>query len=225
MRPNKVNFHISPQAGLELVFTSGQALAYPLHTHVSSFTYTVVRRGFVQLKRSGSLEFHPCGSMYRVAPHEPHSPAYSDNFEIVSLCLDKTRFARAPGLSSQFMALANGFVANGFLSAADARALAQGIEAEPGISFEPELPSRDQARNAFSFIRRFKEKTGLTPHQYTIQNRIRTAKKLLAAGTPIAETALQSGFYDQSHLNRWFIRALGLTPQAYQNSCFFLDAG
>ena len=42
---------------------------------------------------------------------------------------------------------------------------------------------------------------------------------MLEAGRPIAETAIATGFADQSHLHRHFERSLGLTPGAYQR-CF-----
>jgi AraC-like DNA-binding protein len=41
---------------------------------------------------------------------------------------------------------------------------------------------------------------------------------MLAAGQPIAEVALATGFTDQSHLTRWFTRLWGFTPGQYRNS-------
>jgi AraC-like DNA-binding protein len=48
--------------------------------------------------------------------------------------------------------------------------------------------------------------------------RLKHAKNLLAAGQPIAEVALATGFTDQSHLTRWFTRLWGFTPGQYRNS-------
>ncbi|MFZ5428401.1 MAG: AraC family transcriptional regulator [Thermodesulfobacteriota bacterium] len=61
----------------------------------------------------------------------------------------------------------------------------------------------------------FRRAHGMTPHAYQNQLRVELAKKLLAAGTPIAETAAEAGFTDQSHLNRVFRRYAGATPRQY----------
>ena len=46
-------------------------------------------------------------------------------------------------------------------------------------------------------------------------------ESLLRAGVPIAEAAGSAGFYDQSHLSRYFRRILGVTPGQYQKTGFF----
>ncbi len=66
------------------------------------------------------------------------------------------------------------------------------------------------------FSRLFKETTGFTPHQYVIRCRIERAKHFLKQGKlSIAEVAKEVGFVDQSHLNRYFKRKLGITPKQF----------
>jgi AraC-like DNA-binding protein len=67
----------------------------------------------------------------------------------------------------------------------------------------------------FHLCRVFHETTGLTPHAYQTQVRVRRAKALLRAGLPPALAAREAGFYDQAHLTRHFKRLLGLTPARY----------
>ncbi len=67
----------------------------------------------------------------------------------------------------------------------------------------------------FQLVRGFARATGLTPHAYLIQSRIHLARRLIAGGMPLAEAALASGFSDQSHMTRIFIRKYGLSPGAY----------
>jgi AraC-like DNA-binding protein len=55
----------------------------------------------------------------------------------------------------------------------------------------------------------------MTPHAYLRQVRVERAKEMLAAGLSISEVALAVGFFDQSHLTRYFKRILGLTPGTY----------
>lgn len=67
----------------------------------------------------------------------------------------------------------------------------------------------------FYLLRVFQRTVGLSPHVYLTQVRIRQARKLLRAGMPIAEVALNVGFVDQSHLTRSFKRTVGVPPGQY----------
>lgn len=67
----------------------------------------------------------------------------------------------------------------------------------------------------FHLTRVFRQALGLPPHAFLNQVRIREAKKLLLAGRPIAEVAVETGFADQSHLTRRFKRIVGVTPGQY----------
>lgn len=69
--------------------------------------------------------------------------------------------------------------------------------------------------STYHLIRIFRRAKGLAPHSYLKQVRLEHARKLLAAGTPIVEAALESGFTDQSHLTREFKRRYGVTPGVY----------
>jgi AraC-like DNA-binding protein len=67
----------------------------------------------------------------------------------------------------------------------------------------------------FQLIGLFKRGTGLTPHTYLTQLRLRAAIRQLRAGEPISAAAVTAGFYDQSALNYHFKRAYGITPLQY----------
>lgn len=67
-------------------------------------------------------------------------------------------------------------------------------------------------------IRVFARDVGLTPHVYQTNLRVHKAKKLLAAGTSIAETALGTGFSDQSHLHHTFKKYVLVTPGEYRRA-------
>lgn len=67
--------------------------------------------------------------------------------------------------------------------------------------------------SAHYFAQLFKQSTGFAPHQYVIRCRVERAKALLARpDLAIADIAYQTGFANQSHLNRHFKRLLGVTP-------------
>jgi AraC-like DNA-binding protein len=70
----------------------------------------------------------------------------------------------------------------------------------------------------YHLLRVFSQVVGLPPHAYLRQIRVAHARRLLRGHLPLANVALESGFADQSHLNRWFMRFFGITPAQYRNS-------
>jgi AraC-like DNA-binding protein len=77
----------------------------------------------------------------------------------------------------------------------------------------------------YHLLRLFRQQTGLPPHTYLTQVRVRRARSLLRAGVPIAETALQVGFTDQSHLSRHFKRTVGVPPGQYARASKIVQDG
>jgi AraC-like DNA-binding protein len=70
----------------------------------------------------------------------------------------------------------------------------------------------------FALHRAFRAEFGLAPSDYQRQVRLRAARRLLAAGRAPADVAAETGFTDQSHLTRWFVRCYGIGPAAFQNA-------
>ncbi len=69
------------------------------------------------------------------------------------------------------------------------------------------------------FSKQFKRATGLPPHQYLLWQRLEKAKALLRhSKLSVAEVSQLAGFFDQSHLVRYFKARVGTTPQHYRNS-------
>jgi AraC-like DNA-binding protein len=48
-----------------------------------------------------------------------------------------------------------------------------------------------------------------------MQRRIHHARHLIDGGARLAEAAADSGFSDQSHMTRLFVRSFGMAPGAY----------
>lgn len=68
----------------------------------------------------------------------------------------------------------------------------------------------------YHFLRVFRAETGLPPHSYLTHVRIERAKIMLKIGQPISETAMTTGFTDQSHFTHAFKRIVGVTPGQYR---------
>lgn len=64
----------------------------------------------------------------------------------------------------------------------------------------------------FQLIGLFRKGVGMTPHAYLTQVRLQAARGLLRRAMPIAEAAIEAGFYDQAALTTTFKRCYGITP-------------
>ena len=67
-------------------------------------------------------------------------------------------------------------------------------------------------------IRAMRRETGMTPHAWLTDRRVRAARSLLAQGSSPASVAQECGFYDQSHLTRAFRARVGMAPGAFRAS-------
>jgi AraC-like DNA-binding protein len=67
----------------------------------------------------------------------------------------------------------------------------------------------------FHLARAFTAQFGLPPHAYLNNLHVTHAKRMIRAGTSLAEVAYAVGYCDQSHLNRRFKKIVGVTPSQY----------
>lgn len=67
-----------------------------------------------------------------------------------------------------------------------------------------------------ALLRAFTKEKGVTPYRYLEAVRIGAAKNMLADGMPPAETAVRTGFSDQSHFTNYFSQFIGLAPGLYR---------
>lgn len=64
----------------------------------------------------------------------------------------------------------------------------------------------------YALSRHFRATYSTSPHRFLLMRRLQRARRLIEAGEPLAEIAVAAGFSDQSHFNRHFKKAFGLTP-------------
>ncbi len=108
------------------------------------------------------------------------------------------------------------------LSAQDMRRMASmrrvldRIDAHLDESLSVETLATEAGLSMFHFVRSFSAAFHVTPHQYVQARRAALAKSLLAQRVTPSDAAAAAGLTDQSHLNRWFKRAYGVTPAQYQ---------
>jgi AraC-like DNA-binding protein/mannose-6-phosphate isomerase-like protein (cupin superfamily) len=73
---------------------------------------------------------------------------------------------------------------------------------------------RETGLTKFHLLRAFRNRFGLPPHAYQLQQRVLQAKRMLKSFSP-AYVALECGFGDQSHFTRVFRAHTGTTPRRY----------
>ena len=64
----------------------------------------------------------------------------------------------------------------------------------------------------YALSRHFRATYSTSPHRFLLMRRLQRARRMIEAGEPLAEIAAAAGFSDQSHFNRHFKKAFGLTP-------------
>ncbi|HEX6524432.1 MAG TPA: helix-turn-helix domain-containing protein [Streptosporangiaceae bacterium] len=75
------------------------------------------------------------------------------------------------------------------------------------------------AMSSRSFARRFRQRTGTTPHSWLTQQRVLLAQRLLERGDDtIASIAVHAGLGSPDTLRRHFTRAQGVTPSQYRHT-------
>lgn len=92
------------------------------------------------------------------------------------------------------------------------------IDCDPTAAISLSDLARASHLSRFQVLRGFAKATGMTPHAYLVQRRIHLARRMIAGGAPLAEAAVASGFVDQSHMTRVFVRKYGVSPRAYANA-------
>jgi AraC-like DNA-binding protein len=64
----------------------------------------------------------------------------------------------------------------------------------------------------YALSRHFRALFATSPHRFHLMRRLERARRMIENREPLAEIAAATGFADQSHLNRQFKKAFGLTP-------------
>ena len=70
----------------------------------------------------------------------------------------------------------------------------------------------------YQLLRRFRQVHGVTPFAWLLQQRTEVARGLVRQGAALTEAAMATGFADQSHMTRAFVRHFGYTPGAWQRA-------
>ncbi|MFK3839544.1 AraC family transcriptional regulator [Serratia sp. NPDC087055] len=72
--------------------------------------------------------------------------------------------------------------------------------------------SKVSGRDRWSLSRDFRVLFGTSPYRYVTMRRLEYCRRLMVTSLSLAEVAVESGFSDQSHMTRQFIKTFGISP-------------
>ena len=93
------------------------------------------------------------------------------------------------------------------------------IEADPAGAWSLSGLASEAGQSPFQYLRAFQQVTGVTPHQFVLRARLRSAAlQLLGGDEKVIAVALGAGFGDVSNFNAAFKREFGVAPRAYRRA-------
>ena len=92
------------------------------------------------------------------------------------------------------------------------------IEVHLGEGITVEDVAETVHMSKFYFLRKFKEITGMTVHNFIVNKRIIAACQAMAEGKSITESWQMTGFADYSSFLRNFRKIYGISPREYQGN-------
>lgn len=226
----------------EIVHIKNSVINFDEHCHTNDFVFTVIINGTAYLDKSQNKRLLEKGNIFSISPYQAHSLKSNGNVELLSVCINKKIiYEFAPESFSEFLSnLLNNVSERIVFNQKYLEKKIRKIYTEYHNSLNTVQNifevSRDEMINSpeneksieryakeifvskFYYIRKIKKVSGLTPHKLIVQSRIRKSQRLLQSGLNIVETALLTGFYDQSHFNRYFNKIVGVPPMEYLHS-------
>jgi AraC-like DNA-binding protein len=110
------------------------------------------------------------------------------------------------------------YAARNFMPVKRSRLFQQFLQEETFEKFSLENTAQRFGLDKYKFLRLFKYETGLTPNNYIILKRVEKCKQLLQTSSDLLDIAIETGFYDATHLCKHFKKITGITPLAYRNA-------
>ncbi len=187
----------------EWIYHDNSIQAYSLHTHASHLILGCVLKGSVSIVKKDVEYIYGPGEYFCILPDTPHAMRAEREmpYSMYSMCFRIGNLAGKPEGQEDYVYLLKRLILQMPYNADSIVEMARRVGISP-----------------YYMIRKFKHACGLSPHAFRIQCRVRMAQKLLENGKSVVETAYETGFYDQSHLDRCFRKIVGLTPEEYKSA-------
>ena len=188
--------------GIEVVSMENVRTTFPPHTHTGHYVFGIVTEGCIAIKIDDAVKQCKAGEYFSIYPDVCHSiEPVSETYSLVSTCI--------PGNSDM---------------TGELDIIKKEIIGDPQMKLSIAKMSQKVNISSYHLIRKFSSETGLTPHKFQMQCRIRKAQELLREGHKVSDVAQMVGFCDQSHMDRVFRKHVGITPEEYMKSAILSKA-
>jgi len=241
----KMRYYQCDQYPIEFVLSENIDKHFDSHNHAGHYVVSVVMQGVVKVSLEDRESECHRGDMLVIPPYTMHSVYQEKDTRLLSMCIgtafvEKTALDTAEGIIQDLLRNA---VKQGIFGREQREKLMASVKAvyclrnedrkemDAGIKTLTDKitshPEQDLSLGALAediffskyyLIRKFKNCIGMTPHQFRIQNRIRTSQRLLDGERTVSEISAEMGFYDQSHFDKTFQRIVGVSPSEYVHS-------
>jgi transcriptional regulator of acetoin/glycerol metabolism/AraC-like DNA-binding protein len=105
----------------------------------------------------------------------------------------------------------------GGLSAGALRRVCEFVESHLEDNISLDALAAQAHLSVYHFARAFRHSTGVSPHRYVLEQRVKRAQQLLVqTDLSLASIASALGFSDQGHFSRQFHGLVGTTPSSYR---------
>ncbi len=236
-------FHFYQSENIEFVSVNHTEVRFKEHCHASDFIITLMVNGNAVLTKENTRILYT-NDIFMIPPYESHSLISDNKVSLISMCikkqtvytLDFTSYQKLietalTEISSILNLKKNQYrlfytnaleIYNNFHTHQETensfKVSRNKIEKFPECENTIEQFANEIYVSKYHYIRKFREISGLTPHQFQIQSRIRMAQKILTYQSQIADIASIVGFFDQSHFNKYFKKVVGISPTEYIHS-------
>lgn len=234
--PRDINQTFTRQSGLELRSTRQSRQAYKCHSHAQLSIGAIVEgktrcvcNGQEYLLSPGDIIVIPAHVPHSCNPHNGHPRSYHMLYIETTLPLAR-QVIRSEAIFRLYLNVVDTMTPsslNALLAAFPHREQEEDILRPTSQQLQQTIlsnlltpPTLDEFARRFSLrketlIRTFRQDTGLTPGSFLNMSRVEYAKARLRAGDDIADVGYQSGFADQSHFHKTFVRYTAATPRQY----------
>ncbi|SHN72187.1 AraC family transcriptional regulator [Desulfovibrio litoralis] len=186
----------------ELELVSGTSKhTFPTHIH-QSLCIGVITKGAALLSFNNKTSILEKGSHYIIAPYQPHAitPLNGKEYSYLTICIKKDISKLCPELYKYLT---------------KTKTLMQNTDPS---SYNLQLLAQANNLSKYHFIKKFKEKIGITPYQFILNEKIKKVRQGILSKQSLADLALELGFSDQSHLCNTFKKYMGISPLQFSTA-------
>jgi YesN/AraC family two-component response regulator len=210
----------------ELLKVKNSKHIFPVHFHKRVCIGKVVSGNkYIRIDNHENIVSKNC--VYIIPPYVAHSCKVDGNSEYLVFSLEQSKVGNLEALSEgakflgigldKIVELTNDICNNNSIKNSIVNYLINFCEENCSNNVKINDLANKLGYNKFYILHLFKEKVGISLHQYLIQLRIKHTKQK-NGNYNLLDIALENGFFDQSHFIRHFKRYEGITPKEYFKS-------